>query len=94
MQKTKAPVYVGMDLTTTDDKVAVDRKLLESMFRGFKPYSLDLFKSNLKSLIDGCESIEEIVVTVDNHLYVTKIATEYHNKCKYEEELASMTVSK
>jgi len=75
------PTYVSLDLSTvstSDEKAVVDKKLLASFFKHFQPSSLKELKTGLKALIDGSNSIEEMGNVVDEHLYLVKIATKYH----------------
>lgn len=77
----KSPVYVSLDLSTvsnSDEKAVVDKKLLASFFKHFQPASLEELKTELKLRIDDSQSIEEIGDVVDEHLYITKIAANYH----------------
>lgn len=77
----KSPVYVEIDLSTTksySEKAVVDVKFLDILLKSFVPTNLEGFKENLKVIIDSCESMESITDRLEEHLYVTKIATNYN----------------
>ena len=77
----KSPVFVSLDLSTTTnsgDKAVVDKRLLTSFFKKFEPSNLEELKTSLKTLIDNSQTLEEMAEVVDEHLYITQIATKYH----------------
>lgn len=68
-----------LDLSTTNETIIVDKRLLDSFFKTYVPAHLEDIKKQLKCIIDNSTSIEEMNDTVSEHLYITSVATKFHS---------------
>lgn len=78
----KILTYVDLDLSTevgSDKRAIVDIRLLEAFFKDFIPYDFSTTKDILKGLIDSCSNLEEVSNIVQEYVYTTQIATQFHN---------------
>jgi len=99
----KLPTYVGMDLSTvsnSEDKVVVDKKLLEIFFKNYSPASFEDYKASLIGIIESSGTMEELRTNVEENMYTASIATEYIRRIEnpplstteYNEKLRRMPV--